>query len=119
MQKVQQDQNTLQNLLQSNTGDALTLGNLLLDIQSQQAGIATQFSTFAPQAANVLTADQKTKLQGLVAAQQLAPAFQQAVGLMLLAPPPNQPGGPNGGPPSPGPGPSFFGHHGYGPPPAG
>jgi hypothetical protein len=92
---------------------------MLGDAKSQQASIVKQRSTFAPQAANVLTADQRTKLQGLVTAQQLAPAIQQAVGLMLLAPPPNPPGGRNGGPPRYGPGPNVFGHHGFGTPPAG
>jgi hypothetical protein len=33
MQKMQQDEDNLQNLLQSNTGEPATLGNLLLDIR--------------------------------------------------------------------------------------
>ena len=110
MQKIRQSQETLQNMLDARNGDAVTLGNLLLDIQAQQSSIAKNRAIFAPQAANILTPDQKTKLQALVAAQQLEPAIQQAIGLLLIAPE----GGRFRGPEA-----SFFGRRGPrpGPPP--
>ena len=98
-QQIDGKQGALNDMLQKGSTDASALGTLLLDMQSLRKQIDQAATTFHDQAVNTLTADQKTKLKALEAAQQLQDAVQQAVGLGLLTAPG---GGPFGGPGGPG-----------------
>jgi len=103
--EMAQKQKTLRDQLQAGSTDAAALGRLLLDIQSLRKRIEDAEKTFRDQAANQLTADQKTKLKALEEAAKLQPAIGQAAGLNLLTPPaPTQ-----GEPRDPGMGPMGFG----------
>jgi Spy/CpxP family protein refolding chaperone len=85
--KMRQSQANLDDLMQKGGADAATAGKLLLEIQDLQASISKTHGTFSAQAANTLTADQKTKLKTLQDAMALMPAIHQATGLGLLAMP--------------------------------
>jgi Spy/CpxP family protein refolding chaperone len=92
-QQVQQKQQALNALLSGGSTDANAVGKLVLDIQALRKQIDTNASSFRAQAANVLTADQKTKLKTLDDASKLQPAISEAVFLLLLAPPTPAQGG--------------------------
>ena len=98
-QQIDGKQGALNDMLQKGSTDTPAMGTLLLDMQSLRKQIDQAFTTFHDQAVNTLTADQKTKLKALEAAQQLQDAVRQAVGLGLLTAPE---GGPFVGPGGPG-----------------
>jgi Spy/CpxP family protein refolding chaperone len=81
--QISQKNETLSQLLNSDSGTAAQLGQLLLDIRSLQKQLPLNDAPYKTQAVNVLTADQKTKLPRLAEALQLQPAAGQA-GMLLL-----------------------------------
>ncbi len=94
--QIAERQRTLAQTLQQSAPDAVTVGNLLLDANKLRKQIQTNDETYRGMAANVLTADQKKKLQDLENALKLRPAIEQAMALGLLAPPADA--GPGAGP---------------------
>ena len=96
MDQIAERQRTLAQTLLQTAPDAATVGNLLLDANKLRKQIQTNDETYRGMAANVLTADQKKKLQDLDNALKLRPAIEQAMALGLLAPPADQ--GPGVGP---------------------
>lgn len=101
MQQVGQKRQALDAALKAGTSNAATLGQFLLDIQALEKQIEQKRTDSRTQALAVLTADQKTKLNALSAAEQLLPSIREAGMLNLLAPPQGAgPGGPGfrGGP---------------------
>lgn len=95
MQQLMTKQQSLQNQLASGAS-AATLGTLLQDIEALQKQIQQAQTTYQAQALNLLTADQKTKLQALQDAAKLQPAIREATSLGLMSPPAGQ-GGRGGG----------------------
>ncbi|MDP2997779.1 MAG: periplasmic heavy metal sensor [Bryobacterales bacterium] len=94
--QIAERQRTLDQTLRQSAPDAVTVGNLVLDANKLRKQIRINDETYRGMAANVLTADQKKKLQDLENALKLRPAIEQALGLGLLAPPADQ--GPGAGP---------------------
>jgi hypothetical protein len=74
----------LQQLLESGTGSATQIGQLLIDIRNLEKQIPTLDGPYRAQALNVLTADQKTKLAKLDEALKLQATASQAAMLLLL-----------------------------------
>ena len=74
----------LQQLLESGTGAAAQIGQLLLDIRNLEKQIPTLDAPYRAQALNVLTADQKSKLAKLDEALKLQATASQAAALLLL-----------------------------------
>ena len=93
MQKMRMAQSSIDNLMRAGKPDAMTVGNLMIEIQNQNDSISKTRATFNAQAVNALTPDQKARLQALQAAAQLSPAIHQATGLFLLAPQAQSAGG--------------------------
>lgn len=77
----------LQTLLKQTSPDPTALGNAMLAVQAARASLQQSDSALVTQAVAVLTADQKTKLQTLAAAQALDPQIHEATMLFLLARP--------------------------------
>lgn len=102
-QSMQQKQQQLNTALRGGSTDASALGRLLLEIEALRKQVQTNQTTFHNQAVNALNAAQKTKLQTLDEAAKLGPTIQQAAGLGLVTPPTPPAGGPQNGPPGPGP----------------
>lgn len=100
--ELAQKQKTLGDQLQAGSTDAAALGRLLLDIQNLRKRIEDAQKSFRDQAANQLTAEQKTKLKALEEAAKLQPAIGQATGLNLLVPSTPAQGGVGFGPRGPG-----------------
>ncbi len=86
MQKMQTAHNSIDTMMRGGKPDAMTLGNLMIEIQNQNDSSAKTRASFNAQAINALTPDQKAKLQALQAAAQLSPTIHEATGLFLLAP---------------------------------
>jgi len=103
--QIRTKQTALDTALAGTSPDANAVGKLLVDITNLRKQVQTQAGTFGDQAINLLTTAQKTKLTALSDAAKLQPAIQQAIGLLLLAPPANAngvsgiggPGFPRGG----------------------
>jgi hypothetical protein len=74
-------------LLDSGTGSATQIGQLMLDIRNLQKQLTTIDGPLRTQAQAVLTADQKTRLTKLVDAMQLQTPAWQAVNLLLIESP--------------------------------
>ncbi len=74
----------LYQLLESGTGSAAQIGQLMLDIRNLEKQIPALDAPYRTQALNVLTADQKTKLVKLDEALKLQPTASQAAMLLLL-----------------------------------
>ena len=88
-QQISARQMQLNQLLAGGTGDANTVGPLLIDIHNLQKQLPIPASTYRSQALKVLNPDQAAKLPALVTALQLQQAANQAVTLDLVdAPPP-------------------------------
>jgi Spy/CpxP family protein refolding chaperone len=87
MQTIRQNQASLDSMMQKGGADAAAAGRLLVEIQALQSNMSKTRDSFSAQAANALTADQKTKLKTLQDAVALMPAIHQASALGLLAPP--------------------------------
>jgi hypothetical protein len=90
-QEMQTKQRALREAIAAGSTDAAAVGKLLLDIEATRKRIENSRGGYVDQAKNVLTAEQRTKLQALEAAQQLFDEAHQAVALNLLAAP--MPGG--------------------------
>jgi Spy/CpxP family protein refolding chaperone len=86
-QQIRQKQQALNSLLSGGSTDANAVGTLVLAIQALRKQVSTNASSLQAQAANVLNADQKTKLQALSDASKLQPAIREAEFLFLLTPP--------------------------------
>ena len=99
-QQIAQKEQTLRTDLSAGNSSAVTLGQLLLDIQTLQKQITQAQTASQTQAAAVLNAAQKTKLQTVVDASKLQPQIRQAEMLDLIVPPQGAVGpgmGPMGG----------------------
>jgi Spy/CpxP family protein refolding chaperone len=81
--QISQKNETLSQLLNSDSGTAAQLGQLLLEIRSLQKQLPLNDAPYKTQALSVLTADQKTKLPKLAEALQLQATAGQA-GILLL-----------------------------------
>jgi Spy/CpxP family protein refolding chaperone len=84
MQDIHTKQQALHDALDKGTGDATSLGRLLLDIQALQKKIADMDKSDQQLALNILTPPQKTQLKALQDAANLQPTIGQAAGLGLL-----------------------------------
>src|SRR5215472_3515969 len=91
--KINLTNQTLSQLLNSYSGTASQLGQLLLDIRSLQKQLPLNDAPYKTQAVSVLTADQKTKLPKLAEALQLQAAAGQAGMLLLIDTPVTGPPG--------------------------
>jgi hypothetical protein len=91
--QISQKNQTLSQLLNSDSGTAGQLGQLLLDIRSLQKQLPLNDSPYNTQAVGVLTADQKAKLPKLAEALQLQSAAGQAGMLLLIDTPVTGPPG--------------------------
>ncbi len=113
MDQISQQQEALQKQLEAGSTDAAALGRMLVGIQTIRKQIETAQTGFRAQAVNLLTAQQKAKLQTLQDASK-GGTIPQAAGLGLLSPPESE-----YGPGGPGPrGPGGVGPHPFGGPPA-
>jgi hypothetical protein len=93
MQQLQTKRQTLNTELAAGNTSAATLGQQLLDIQNLRKSVTAAQTASQAQALNVLTADQKTKLQVLTNAAALRPQIGEAMSLGLIVPPAgSQPG---------------------------
>ena len=91
--QISQKNQTLSQLLNSDSGTAAQLGQLLLDIRSLQKQLPLNDAPYKTQAVSVLTADQKAKLPKLTEALQLQAAAAQAGMLLLIDTPVTGPPG--------------------------
>jgi Spy/CpxP family protein refolding chaperone len=104
MQQIGQKHGALNDLLQKGGADPAAVGKLVLEIDALQKGMRQKQTSFADQAKNTLTADQKARLKTLDETRKMAPAIDQGAALMLIAPeggpmmhgPGMGPGGPAG-----------------------
>ncbi len=118
MEAIRTQEEGLKAALDGGTTDAAAVGKMVLAINTLRTQVKKTMDTARQSAQNLLTADQKTKLQTLDAAAKLHQEIRQAVGLGLLTPPVQAgPGGPGGGPQGGGPGGPGGGPAGFGPPP--
>jgi Spy/CpxP family protein refolding chaperone len=83
-QQISAKQTQLNQLLASGTGDANTVGQLMIDIRNLQKQLPIPASTYRAQALKALNPDQQAKLPALVAALQVQQAAWQAVTLDLV-----------------------------------
>jgi Spy/CpxP family protein refolding chaperone len=89
-QQINEKQQQL-NALLANSGSAVEIGQLTIDINNLRKQIPLPAEPYRSQAAAILTAVQQAKLAALNTALQLSPAASQAVTLSLIAPlPPKQ-----------------------------
>lgn len=86
-QRIQQTQQQLDTLLKNTSPDAASVGRLLIEISGLGRQAQQVVTTFQQQVANLLQADQKTKLQSLSQVLVLQLAAQQAAALGLVGPP--------------------------------
>jgi hypothetical protein len=91
--QISQKNETLSQLLNSDSGTVAQLGQLLLDIRSLQKRLPLNDAPYKTQAVSVLTADQKTKLPKLAEALQLQTTAGQAGMLLLIETPVTGPPG--------------------------
>jgi Spy/CpxP family protein refolding chaperone len=92
-QQIATKRQALDKLTSSGSTDATAMGNLLVEMQNLRKQITAVRNSLQPQALNVLTADQKTKLNNLQSATQNLPAMREAGYLGLLT----SPAGPGAG----------------------
>jgi Spy/CpxP family protein refolding chaperone len=90
-QHIQQDQQQLDTLLQSSSPDPVAVGKLIIEISTLGRQVQQILNNSQTQAANLLTPDQKAKLQTLSQVLVLQLAAQQAANLGLVSPPPSAP----------------------------
>lgn len=83
-QQIAEKNQQLYQLLEAGTGSATQIGQLLIDIRNMEKQTPTLEAPYRQQAANVLTADQKTKLVKLDEALKLQNTASQAAMLLLL-----------------------------------
>ncbi|HTM48862.1 MAG TPA: Spy/CpxP family protein refolding chaperone [Bryobacteraceae bacterium] len=86
MQQMGQKHGALDDLLQTGGADPTAVGKLVLEIDALQKGMKQKQTSFADQAKNTLTADQKAKLKTLDESRRMAPAIEQGTALMLISP---------------------------------
>ena len=91
--QISQKNDTLSQLLNSDSAPAVQLGQLLLDIRNLQKQLPLNDAPYKTQAVSVLTADQKAKLPKLTEALQLQAAAAQAGMLLLIDTPVSGPPG--------------------------
>lgn len=80
-------QQALREQLDRGSTDATALGKALLEIESLRKRLMQAHEAVRNQALNLLTSEQRAKLDSLEQARKLEPAFRQAEALGLLAPP--------------------------------
>jgi Spy/CpxP family protein refolding chaperone len=105
MTQIREKQESLRTLLDSNTTDALSVGNQMLQVRSLHQQMEQAHASARTSAQNVLTAEQKAKLAQLQSAAGLRPVIGQAAMLGLINPPAD--GGRGRGRRGFGPGPGF------------
>jgi hypothetical protein len=86
-QQINDKNQQIYQLLDSGTGTATQIGQLMLDIRTLEKQLTTIDGPLRTQALAVLTADQKTKLAKLAEAMQLQTPAWQAVNLLLIESP--------------------------------
>jgi Spy/CpxP family protein refolding chaperone len=86
--KMSEKQKELNQLLESNSGDAAKIGQAMLDLQQLRKQPPPGAGDIHEKALTVLDASQKAKLEKLEEAQKLRSAVDQALQLGLLNPPP-------------------------------
>lgn len=118
MQQIGQKHAALNDLMQKGGADPAAVGKLMIEIDGLQKSISQKQASFADQAKNTLTPDQKTKLQALEDMRKAMPAMSDAMALSLMAPQHGGMRGP-GGPPAgfSTDGFRWHGHRGQPPPP--
>jgi hypothetical protein len=82
--QINDKQTQLNTLLKNGTTDALTVGQLEIDINNLLKQLPIPSSSYRASALAVLTPDQKSKLPALISALQLQPTAWQAVTLDLI-----------------------------------
>lgn len=82
--QVAEKNRTLYQLLDSGTGSAAQIGQLMLDIRKIEKQFPALQEPYRQQAVNVLSADQKTKLAKLNESLQLQQTASEAAQLLLL-----------------------------------
>jgi hypothetical protein len=87
--EIADKQTQLNNLLKTDAPDPFQVGQLTVDINNLRKKLPLSGDPYHTNALNVLTADQKTRLAGLVSALQLQPAANEAVNLNLIDRPKN------------------------------
>jgi Spy/CpxP family protein refolding chaperone len=86
MQQIGQKHGALNDLIQKGGADPAAVGKLVLEIDALQKSIGQKRTSFADQARNTLTSDQKTRLKALDDTRKAMPAIEQGTALNLLAP---------------------------------
>jgi hypothetical protein len=87
MRQIQAKRETLKTQLAAGNTSAATLGQEMLDIQNLHKSVTAAQTASQAQSINVLTSDQKTKLQVLTNAAALRPQVGEAMSLGLIVPP--------------------------------
>jgi hypothetical protein len=82
--QISDKQTEINNLIAAGSNDALTIGQLTIDINNLRKQLQTSGAPFRDQALAVLTPDQKNKLPGLTSALLLQPAAYQAINMNLI-----------------------------------
>ena len=85
-EQLRQKQQALEALLQQNTSDAARVGALMIEINTLRKQLPIPGGPYRQQALNVLTQEQKAKLDALSSALRLIAPASQAVGLNLIDP---------------------------------
>lgn len=106
-EQLQTKATALREEMQKTNPDPAKVGQLIVEMKAIREQIRAEHLKVNDQAKALLTAEQKTKLAALEAAQKLAPAIRQATGLGLLAPPEGIGAGPGGRRGAPGIGPGI------------
>jgi Spy/CpxP family protein refolding chaperone len=83
-EQIGQKNQALYQLVNSDTGTAAQIGQLMLDIRALEKQIPLADGPYKTQSINVLTPEQKAKLPKLVEAASLQPAAGQAGSLLLI-----------------------------------
>jgi hypothetical protein len=87
MEQIQQRQTQLDALLRDGSNDALTVGRLLVEINSLQRQMPGSGAPYRTRAVAVLTYAQRQKLPALEDALRLGRAAGEAIGLNLIEAP--------------------------------
>jgi hypothetical protein len=83
---ITEKQQQLNALLDANTGDAMRIGQLSIDLYTLRKQSGTTFEPFHSQSIAVLNPEQQSKLADLAHALELESAASQAVMLSLISP---------------------------------
>ncbi len=88
VQDLEQKQKAVRTQLASGDADPLTLGKLVISLELAKHRTEAASEEIRNLAMSQLTAAQRSKLQALESAKALQPVVREAMGMFLLAPPP-------------------------------